>query len=95
MHASGADLHGTKAVLSAGDLLMPGRPSNHEAGRTSNHVYVTLTLDAAVGGAEMAQGDGLGRIHVVEPVDGVEDDPNVTDEKFPGNRRAPTGPAGR
>ena len=85
VHESGALLHGTKADLAVGDLLVPGRPSNFEAGRIMNHVYVTATLDAAVWGAEFALGEGPGRIYVVEPTGEVEDDPNVTDKKFPGN----------
>ena len=85
VHESGALLHGTKADLAVGDLLVPGRESNFEAGRIMNHVYVTATLDAAAWGAEMAAGDGPGRIYVVEPTGPVEDDPNVTDKKLPGN----------
>ncbi|WP_193043947.1 NAD(+)--rifampin ADP-ribosyltransferase [Mycolicibacterium baixiangningiae] len=85
VHESGAYLHGTKADLAVGDLLTPGRPSNFEEGRVSNHVYVTQTLDAAVWGAELAKGHGRGRIYVVEPQGTLEDDPNVTDKKLPGN----------
>ncbi len=85
VHESGAYLHGTKADLAVGDLLVPGRPSNFEDERISNHVYITQTLDAATWGAEMAQGEGRGRIYVVEPLGAVEDDPNVTDKKLPGN----------
>lgn len=85
VHESGALLHGTKADLSVGDRLMPGRRSNYEAGRISNHVYVTETLDAAVWGAELAAGEGRGRIYIVEPEGVLEDDPNVTDKKLPGN----------
>ncbi|OBF88994.1 rifampin ADP-ribosyl transferase [Mycobacterium sp. 852002-51152_SCH6134967] len=85
VHESGAYLHGTKADLAVGDLLVPGRPSNFEDGRISNHVYITQTLDAATWGAEMAQGEGRGRIYIVEPLGVVEDDPNVTDKKLPGN----------
>ena len=85
VHESGAYLHGTKADLSVGDLLVPGRRSNFEAGRIMNHVYVTQTLDAAVWGAEMAVGEGRGRIYIVEPEGTLEDDPNVTDKKLPGN----------
>jgi rifampin ADP-ribosylating transferase len=77
--------HGTKADLRVGDLLEPGRQSNYGEGRTANHVYVTATLDAATWGAELAVGDGRGRIYVVEPTGTLEDDPNVTDRKFPGN----------
>ena len=85
VHESGAFLHGTKAALSVGDLLVPGRESNFQPGRIMNHVYVTQTLDAAVWGAELAAGEGPGRIYVVEPTGELEDDPNVTDKKFPGN----------
>lgn len=85
LHESGALLHGTKADLAVGDLLIPGRQSNYEAGRLSNHVYVTRTLDAAAWGAELAVGDGRGRIYIVEPTGTLEDDPNVTDTRFPGN----------
>jgi rifampin ADP-ribosylating transferase len=85
VHESGALLHGTKADLKVGDLLEPGRRSNFGEGRTANHIYVTATLDAAIWGAELAKGDGRGRIFVVEPTGVLEDDPNVTDKKFPGN----------
>jgi rifampin ADP-ribosylating transferase len=85
VHESGALLHGTKAELEVGDLLEPGRRSNFGGGRTANHVYVTGTLDAAVWGAELAAGDGRGRIYVVEPTGALEDDPNLTDRRFPGN----------
>ena len=85
VYAPGSLLHGTKADLEPGDLLLPGRPSNFEAGRTANHVYLTATLDAATWGAELAMGRGRGRIYLVEPLGDLEDDPNVTDRKFPGN----------
>ena len=84
VHESGTLLHGTKADLTVGDLLVPGRLSNYEAGRVMNHIYVTETLDAAVWGAELAAGDARGRIYMVEPTGSLEDDPNVTDKKFPG-----------
>lgn len=85
VHESGAFLHGTKSDLAVGDLLVPGRRSNYAEGRLANHVYVTQTLDAAVWGAELAKGEGQGRIYIVEPEGTLEDDPNVTDKKFPGN----------
>ena len=85
VHESGALLHGTKADLSVGDLLVAGRRSNYEEGRISNHVYMTQALDAAVWGAEMALGESRCRIYIVEPEGAVEDDPNVTDKRFPGN----------
>jgi rifampin ADP-ribosylating transferase len=85
VHESGALFHGTKADLAVGDLLVPGRRSNFEVGRVMNHVYVTATLDAAAWGAELAAGAGPGRIYIVEPTGPIEDDPNVTDKKLPGN----------
>lgn len=78
-------MHGTKADLNVGDLLEPGRISNYGESRTANHIYVTKTLDAAAWGAELAVGDGPERIYIVEATGSLEDDPNVTDKKFPGN----------
>jgi rifampin ADP-ribosylating transferase len=85
IYEAGTYLHGTKADLAIGDLLVPGRLSNFEEGRVMNHVYVTETLDAATWGAELAAGEGRGHIYVVEPTGPIEDDPNVTDMKHPGN----------
>lgn len=85
VYEAGGLLHGTKADLAVGDLLVPGYESNFEEGRIMNHVYVTETLDAATWGAELAVGEGRGRIYIVEPTGALEDDPNVTDKKFPGN----------
>ena len=85
VHESGAWFHGTKADLAVGDLLVPGRRSNYGGGRTANHIYLTATLDAATWGAELAVGEGRGRIYIVEPTGMIEDDPNVTDKRFPGN----------
>jgi rifampin ADP-ribosylating transferase len=85
VHPSGAFLHGTRADLAPGDWLVPGRRSNYRPDRVMNHVYITQTLDAAVWGAELASGSGRCRIFVVEPSGAVEDDPNVTDKKLPGN----------
>ncbi len=85
VYQPGVFLHGTKAELTAGDLLVPGRESNFEQGRTMNYIYFTGTLDAAAWGAELAAGEGPGRIYVVEPTGPYEDDPNVTDKRFPGN----------
>jgi len=85
VYDDGVYLHGTKADLEVGDLLVAGRESNFEAGRVMNYIYFTATLDAATWGAELATGDGRGRIYIVEPTGAFEDDPNVTDKKFPGN----------
>ena len=85
VYQAGVYLHGTKANLAVGEMLMPGRESNFEEGRLMNYVYFTATLDAAVWGAELASGDGRRRVYLVEPTGEFEDDPNVTDKKFPGN----------
>jgi rifampin ADP-ribosylating transferase len=85
VYEPGVYLHGTKADLAVGELLVAGRESNFETGRLMNYVYFTATLDAAVWGAELAAGPARGRIYVVEPSGEFEDDPNVTDKKFPGN----------
>ena len=78
-------LHGTKADLTPGDLIETGRASNYGEGREAAFVYLTATLDAAIWGAELASADGRARIYLVEPTGPVEDDPNLTDKKFPGN----------
>ena len=85
VYDAGVYLHGTKAELAAGDLLVPGRESNFETGRMMNYVYFSATLDAAVWGAELASGEGRGHIYIVEPTGEFEDDPNLTDKRFPGN----------
>jgi rifampin ADP-ribosylating transferase len=85
VYEDGVYLHGTKADLVAGDLLVAGRESNFQAGRTMNYVYFTATLDAAVWGAELASGEGRGHVYIVEPTGRFEDDPNLTDKRFPGN----------
>lgn len=77
--------HGTKADLKPGDLLVPGYSSNYGERKKANYVYMTATMDAAVWGAELAMGDGAGRIYQVEPTGTFEDDPNLTGQKFPGN----------
>lgn len=78
--------HGTRADLLVGDLIKPGHAANFgDPGRTANHVYFARTLDAATWGAELAIGDGPGRIYIVEPTGPIEDDPNLTDKKFRGN----------
>jgi len=77
--------HGTRADLEPGDLIAPGNRSNYGTRKKANHVYLSATLDAAVWGAELAVGEGRGRIYTVEPTGPIEDDPNLTDKKFPGN----------
>lgn len=77
--------HGTRADLQPGDLIAPGFSSNYGARKKAAWVYMAATLEAAVWGAELAAGDGRERIYVVEPTGPIEDDPNLTDQKFPGN----------
>ncbi len=78
--------HGTKADLKPGDLIKPGHPPNFgRRDRVTTYVYLTATLDAAVWGAELALGEGPGRIYIVEPTGSIADDPNLTDKRFPGN----------
>jgi rifampin ADP-ribosylating transferase len=81
----GPFFHGTRADLRAGDLLTPGWRSNYGSGRQSKHIYLTATRDGAPLAAELARGDGPGRVYQVEPLGTIEDDPNVTDKRFPGN----------
>jgi hypothetical protein len=88
-HITGPFYHGTKAVLVAGDELVPGYGSNFQKGRVSNNIYFTSLVSTAAWGAELATalaGIGeRGHLYVVEPLGSFEDDPNVTDKKFPGN----------
>jgi len=77
--------HGTRAELRPGDLIEHGYSSNFGTRRRASYVYLTATLDAATWGAELALGEGPGRIYTVEPTGPIEDDPNLTDKKFPGN----------
>jgi rifampin ADP-ribosylating transferase len=77
--------HGTKADLRVGDLIQPGYASNYGKRKQANFIYLTATLEAAVWGAELAVGAGRGRIYIVEPTGPIEDDPNLTNKRFPGN----------
>jgi rifampin ADP-ribosylating transferase len=81
----GPFFHGTKAHLNPGDVLEPGFLSNFGSRQRATFLYVTATLDAAVWGAELAVGEGVGRIYRVEPTGPIEDDPNLTNTRFPGN----------
>lgn len=76
--------HGTWTDLKPGNLIQPGYPSNYTA-RRSPWVYFSETLDPATWGAELAKGEGPGRIYIVEPTGSFMDDPNLTDKKHPGN----------
>jgi hypothetical protein len=77
--------HGTKADLKFGDQIVAGKSSNYEEKKHSKYVYMSSNLSAAVWGAELAIDDGPGRIYVVEPTGPFENDPNLTDKKYPGN----------
>ena len=77
--------HGTRADMKPGELISVGCNSNFGTRKPMSWVYLTATLDAAIWGAELAGGDGRERIYIVEPTGPIEDDPNLTDKKFPGN----------
>jgi hypothetical protein len=77
--------HGTKADLKVGDLIKAGYNSNFGQRKNAKYIFLTATLDAAIWGAELAFGEGRERIYLVEPTGAIEDDPDLTDKKFPGN----------
>lgn len=81
--------HGTRAELAVGDLITTGYPSHFEKGRVLKHVYFSGLMEPAIWGAELAMAlaglDGRGHIYVVEPTGTFEDDPNLTNKRFPGN----------
>ena len=81
----GPFFHGTKADLAPGDLLTAGFRSNYRPEIVMNHIYFTALRDGAGLAAELAAGDGAPRVYLVEPTGAFENDPNVTDKKFPGN----------
>jgi hypothetical protein len=82
---NGPFYHGTKADLKTGDLIEVGFISNYGTQRKAKYIYLSATLEAATWGAELAFGEGKERIYIVEPTGSIEDDPNLTDKKFPGN----------
>src|SRR5688572_242275 len=77
--------HGTRSDLKVGDLIEVGFNSNYGQRKNAKYIFLTATLDAAIWGAELAFGEGLERIYLVEPTGPIEDDPDLTDKKFPGN----------
>lgn len=77
--------HGTKADLQLGDFIEPGNNSNYGERKNAKYIFLTATLDAAIWGAELAAGEGRERIYLVEPTGEIENDPDLTDKKFPGN----------
>jgi hypothetical protein len=89
-HIEGPFYHGTKPFLEAGTELVPGHASNFQEGRVSNNIYFTALVETAAWGAQLAAAlagsTERGHIYVVEPLGPFEDDPNVTNKRFPGNR---------
>jgi hypothetical protein len=77
--------HGTKANLQVGDFLMPGGISNYQSELIMNHIYFTAIVNGAGLAATLAKGDGAERVYIIEPTGSFENDPNLTDKKFPGN----------
>ncbi len=88
-HIEGPFYHGTKSTFEVGEELVPGHGSNFQAGRVSNNIYFTALVETAAWGAELATAltgsGGRGHIYIVEPAGPFEDDPNVTNKRFPGN----------
>jgi hypothetical protein len=88
-HVAGPFLHGTRNRVDPGTELVPGHGSNYQGGRVSNHLYFTALVPTAAWGAQLAaalaEDDGPGHVYVVEPTGPFEDDPNVTNKRFPGN----------
>lgn len=82
---NGPFYHGTRADLKTGDLLTAGRSSNYHSGVIMSHIYFTAMVNGAGFAAALAKGDGHERVYIVEPTGSFENDPNVTDKKFPGN----------
>jgi rifampin ADP-ribosylating transferase len=82
---NGPFYHGTKADLQVGDLLTAGGSSNYKDDLVMNHIYFTALANGAGLAASLAKGDGPERVYIVEPTGSFENDPNVTDKKFPGN----------
>lgn len=77
--------HGTKADLKMGDLIQAGFHSNYGSQQKAKYIYLSATLNAAIWGAELALGEGRERIYIVQPTGPIEDDPNLTNKRFPGN----------
>lgn len=82
---NGPFYHGTKADLQPGDLLTAGFNSNYKPEVVMNHIYFTALINGAGLAAALAKGEGAERVYIVEPTGEFENDPNVTDKKFPGN----------
>ena len=89
IHVPGPFYHGTRVKLNVGDLLSPGYPCNYEKSRSLSHIYFSAILEPAIWGAELATAfaasEGPGHIYIFEPIGKFEDDPNLTNKRFPGN----------
>ncbi len=77
--------HGTRSDLKVGEFIEVGFNSNYGPRKNAKYIFLSATLDAAIWGAELAFGEGKERIYLVEPTGEIEDDPDLTDKKFPGN----------
>ena len=77
--------HGTKADLKIGDFIEVGYSTNYQQHKKAKYIFLTSTLDAAIWAAELSIGEGRGRIYLVEPTGAIENDPDLTDQKFKGN----------
>ncbi|MBZ0207974.1 MAG: NAD(+)--rifampin ADP-ribosyltransferase [Flavobacteriales bacterium] len=77
--------HGTRVDLQVGDRIEVGFKSNYGQNKNAKYIFLSATLDAAIWGAELAMGEGRERIYLVEPTGEIENDPDLTDQKFPGN----------
>lgn len=82
---NGPFYHGTRANLQTGDLLLAGGNSNYKSELKMNHIYFTANIDGAGLAAALAKGEGDELVYIVEPTGNYENDPNLTDKKFPGN----------
>jgi rifampin ADP-ribosylating transferase len=82
---AGPFYHGTKADLQVGEMLTAGGGSNYKPDLQMNHMYFTAQVNGAGLAAALAKGDGRERVYIIEPTGSFENDPNVTDKKFPGN----------
>ena len=82
---NGPFYHGTRADLQVGDLLTPGNRSNYKSEVIMNHIYFTALVNGAGLAPALAKGRGQEHVYIVEPAGSFENDPNVTDKKFPGN----------
>ncbi|SDQ34978.1 NAD(+)--rifampin ADP-ribosyltransferase [Carnobacterium viridans] len=82
---AGPFYHGSKADLQVGDLLTAGKKSNYEKDLKMNHIYFTANINGAGLAAALSKGEGIEHVYIIEPTGEFENDPNVTDKKFPGN----------